>query len=163
MSKYVPARNGKVRSGYYRLINPHKYKGNPSDVVYRSGWELKFMLYCDLNPGVLRWESEPVKIQYVDFYGKTRNYIPDFLMECINPNNPDLLNKFLIEVKPEKETHEPIIPKGSISANQLKNIEWSYAAWIKNKHKWAYALEWCKKRDYVFKIITEHQINNLKA
>lgn len=163
MSKFAPSHNSKAKSGYYKLINPDKYKGNPSEVVYRSSWEKKVMIYCDLNPGVIRWESEPYRVPYVDFYGKTRNYIPDFYLETVNINNPSYINKFILEIKPEKETHEPEIPKGYITPKQLKNIEYSYSVWIKNKHKWAYALEWCKKRDFIFKIITEHYINNLKV
>lgn len=164
MSKMPPsAGKGKYRRGYYRLVHPEKYRGNPMEVVYRSAWEKKIMIYCDMNPGVLRWESEPFKIPYVDFYGKTRNYIPDFLIETRNQDNPDYLNKFVVEVKPAKETHEPEIPKGTITLKKLKSIEYEYTVWIKNKHKWAYALEWCKKRDFVFKIVTEHYINNLRA
>jgi len=35
--------------GKYNPINPKKYKGNPSKVIYRSLWERKLMVYCDMN------------------------------------------------------------------------------------------------------------------
>ena len=27
--------------GRYKPINPSKYKGNPTNIIYRSSWELK--------------------------------------------------------------------------------------------------------------------------
>ena len=50
--------------GRYRVTNPDKYKGDITDVVYRSGWELKFMRWCDINPSILEWGSETVVIPY---------------------------------------------------------------------------------------------------
>ena len=35
--------------GRYQPSYPRKYKGNPSNIIYRSLWERKFMVYCDLN------------------------------------------------------------------------------------------------------------------
>ena len=159
-----PSHNRKTKQGYYKIINLHKYTGNPANCVFRSSWEKSFMLYCDLNPGVIKWSSESLRIAYVDFFGKKRSYIPDFLIETVsNDPNKEANNRFLIEIKPSHETTEPDIPKGHISAKKLKNIEYSCMIWQKNKHKWAYAVQWCKKHDITFKIITEHQINKLKA
>lgn len=162
MSKHAP-NNNNFYQGYYKMVNPQKYRGNPTEVIYRSSWEKKFMLYCDLNPGILQWESEPFKIPYVDFFGKKRNYIPDFLIITRNAENPDFYKKILIEIKPDKEIREPEIPQGYISPKQLKNIEYGYSVWMKNKHKWAYSTEWCKKNDLEFRIITEKHLNSLRA
>ena len=35
--------------GKYNPRNPEKYKGNPHNIIYRSLWERKFMVYCDTN------------------------------------------------------------------------------------------------------------------
>ena len=35
--------------GRYIPSNPKKYKGDPSNIIYRSLWERKFMVYCDAN------------------------------------------------------------------------------------------------------------------
>lgn len=161
MSKHAP-NNSNFFQGLYKLINPQKYRGNPLEVVYRSSWEKRFMIYCDLNPGILQWESEPYKIPYVDYYGKRRSYIPDFLVITTNSKNPSMYNKYIIEIKPDKETREPTIPQGYISPKQLKNIEYGYGVWYKNKHKWAYAKEWCVKNDLEFKLITEKQLPSLR-
>ena len=49
----------KSYKGRYYPLNPKKYKGNPSQVIYRSLWERKLMVYCDKNEKVL--ESGVVK------------------------------------------------------------------------------------------------------
>lgn len=159
MSKHEPNQQTVYHQGYYKIQNVHKYLGNPSEIVYRSSWEYKFMLWCDLNPGVLKWCSEMYRIQYVDFKGKPRTYIPDFYIET---QGDGIVNRYLVEIKPEQETVEPQIPKGTISKNRLKSIEYQCAVWVKNKHKWAFATEWCKARDIEFKIVTEHYINKLR-
>ncbi len=43
--------------GKYHPTNPKKYRGNPSQVIYRSLWERKLMVYCDNNDNVLEWGS----------------------------------------------------------------------------------------------------------
>ena len=41
--------------GKFRPQNYKKYKGDPTKIIYRSGWELKFMKYLDRQPEVLLW------------------------------------------------------------------------------------------------------------
>ena len=158
---FVPSGGGKTKSGYYKIINSHKYMGNPSDIVFRSSWEYKFMVYCDLNTGILKWGSEPFKIPYIDYLGHHRTYIPDFYVESLNNQNPDFINKFLVEVKPDKEIREPVIPK-TITEKKLKNLEYELSVWQKNKHKWVFAKEWAKNRDMQFWLITENNLNSFK-
>ena len=43
--------------GRYSPTYPRKYKGNHTNIVYRSLWERKFMVYCDLNENILREET----------------------------------------------------------------------------------------------------------
>ena len=52
-------------SGKYKPLNPKKYVGNSSKVIYRSLWERKLMVYCDNNDKVLEWGSEEVIIPYL--------------------------------------------------------------------------------------------------
>lgn len=159
---HVPNKPGKFHQGYYKLQNVHKYLGNPVEVVYRSSWEYKFMLYCDLNPGVLKWGSEVFKIPYTDRMGHPHNYIPDFYLETRNNENPDLMNRFLVEVKPEKEIREPVLPVGNISEKKLKSLEYEIGVWQKNKYKWTYTIEWCKARDMKFWLVTEEHLSKFK-
>ena len=44
--------------GKYQLKNTHKYIGNPMNVIYRSLWERKFMVYADNSDNILEWGSE---------------------------------------------------------------------------------------------------------
>lgn len=159
---HAPNKSDKYHQGYYKIQNHNKYIGNPNEIVYRSSWEYKFMIYCDLNPGILKWGSEVFKISYTDRLGKGHAYIPDFYIETVNKDNPDFLNKFLIEVKPLQETMEPIIPK-TISEKKMKSLEYQVSAWQKNKYKWAHAIEWCNARDIKFYLVTEEQLGKLNV
>ena len=58
----------KYKLNYYRVIymsykgrfkpkQYKKYKGDPTKIVYRSMWELRFMKYCDKNPYILEWSK----------------------------------------------------------------------------------------------------------
>ena len=42
------------RGKYYPSF-PRKYKGDPTNIIYRSLWERKFMVYCDKNTKILEW------------------------------------------------------------------------------------------------------------
>lgn len=68
--------------GRYKPKHPQKYKGDPSNIIYRSSWELKFMKWCDMRPDVLEWQSEEFFIPYkhpID--GKMHRYFPDFYVK----------------------------------------------------------------------------------
>ena len=83
--------------GKYRPSNPKKYKGNPSQVIYRSLWERKFMVYCDSNDNILEWGSETVIIPYVSPWdGKVHRYFPDFIIKAKQTNGKT--KNFIIEV-----------------------------------------------------------------
>ena len=68
--------------GKFRPKNRKKYKGNSSDIVYRSLWKLKFMNYCDKSKDIITWSSEEIIIPYkspVD--NKSHRYFPDFYVK----------------------------------------------------------------------------------
>ena len=50
--------------GYFKPKNPHKYKGDPTNIIYRSSWELKLMKYLDERKDVVKWGSEEIIIPY---------------------------------------------------------------------------------------------------
>lgn len=163
MSKHLPNKADKYNQGFYKLNYPEKYIGNPNEpIIYRSGWEYKFMVYCDMNEKIKRWGSETFKINYVDYKGHSRYYMPDFYIEVESDKNPGFLNKFLIEIKPEKEIREPIIPEKVLSEKKIKALEYAVETWLKNKHKWAYAVSWCEARDIKFQLVTEKHLEQLK-
>ena len=87
--------------GKYRPSYPRKYKGDPSNIIYRSSWEYKFMKWCDYTTSVQEWGSEEIIIPYISpVDGKRHRYFPDFYVRIQN-------RKYLVEVKPFKQTIEP--------------------------------------------------------
>ena len=50
--------------GKFKPKNRDKYKGNPTNIIYRSLWERRFMVYCDSNNSVVKWSSEEIVIPY---------------------------------------------------------------------------------------------------
>ena len=140
--------------GKYRPSNPKKYKGNPSQVIYRSLWERKFMVYCDNNDNILEWGSETVIIPYVSPWdGKVHRYFPDFIIKAKQSNGS--IRSFVIEVKPKYQCKSPPEnPKRKTKRwfNDVKN-------WTINQAKWKYANDFCIDNGYEFKILTEDQLN----
>ena len=138
--------------GRYNTVNPKKYKGNPQNIIYRSLWERKFMVYCDTNDKVLEWGSEEIIIPYVSPWdGKVHRYFPDFYIKVKQSDGN--LKKFIIEVKPKKQTKPP------------KPVERKTKRWINevrtfsiNEAKWKYASKWCNNNDMEFKILTEDDL-----
>ena len=138
--------------GRYNPANPKKYKGNPQNIIYRSLWERKFMVYCDTNDKVLEWGSEEIIIPYISPWdSKVHRYFPDFYIKVKQSNGNT--KKFIIEVKPKKQTRPP------------KPVVRKTKRWIKevrtfgiNEAKWKHATKWCKDNDMEFKILTEEEL-----
>ena len=97
-------------SGKYQPSFPKKYKGDPTNIIYRSLWERKFMRYCDLNENILEWGSEEIIVPYrspVD--RRVHRYFPDFYIKIKESNKS--IKKYLIEIKPKKQTVPPKKPQ----------------------------------------------------
>ena len=93
-------------SGKFKPINYKKYKGDPTNIIYRSLWEKKFMLYCDKNENILEWGSEEIIIPYrspVD--NRIHRYFPDFYVKARTKTGK--LAKSIIEIKPYAQTQQP--------------------------------------------------------
>lgn len=132
--------------------------GDPTNIIYRSSWELKLMSYLDQHPDVLRWGSEELFIPYrspID--GKMHRYFPDFIVEQINKDKKK--EKILIEVKPKYQTVPPDMskkhtPKGQVSRTFLNEVK----TWGVNQAKWKAAREFCMDRGWRFQIMTEDHL-----
>jgi len=138
--------------GKFRPSNPKKYKGDPTNIIYRSLWELKFMNYCDKNENILIWASEELWIPYkspVD--NRYHKYFPDFYIKYKNTSGK--IMESLIEIKPAKQVKGPT-PQKSRSKKYLSEV-YEYA---KNMAKWQAAKEYCDDRKWEFKILTEHDL-----
>lgn len=138
--------------GKYKLKNPQKYKGDPTNVVWRSLWERKYMKYLDLNEHILEWSSEEIAIWYKSpLDGRPHRYFPDFYVKEQMPDGK--IKKYLVEIKPHRQLSPPKTPKRKTKAYLGEAMEYA-----KNQSKWEYAREWCADRGYEFKILTENEL-----
>lgn len=138
--------------GKFKPLNTQKYKGDVLNIIYRSLWERTFMIYCDTNENVIEWESEEKFIFYRSpLDGKTHRYYPDFLIKV--KESDGTIKKYMIEIKPLKQTVPPPKPK-----RQTKKYISEVYEYAKNQSKWAAAKEWCADRGYEFKVLSEKEI-----
>ena len=145
----------KTHKGKFNPINPQKYLGDPTGIIYRSGWEFRLMRYLDKHPHVLKWSSEEVIIPYKSpIDGKWHRYFTDFYVEQINRSKKK--EKVLIEVKPKYQTVPPVIKTGK--RNQTKRYINEVKTWGINQAKWAAAEEFCKDNGLVWQIMHEDHL-----
>lgn len=138
--------------GKYSPSYPRKYKGDPTNIVYRSLWERKFCVYCDLNENILEWGSEEIVMPYrspVD--GRVHRYFPDFYIKV--KESTGRIKKMIIEIKPKRQCSPPSKPK-----KQTKGYLREAYEYAKNQAKWEAASEWCKDRGYIFQVFTEKEL-----
>ena len=73
--------------GRYTPQNPSKYKGDYRNIIYRSLWERKFMVYCDQSNNIIEWGSEEIIIPYLSpLDGRIHRYFPDFYIKVKQSN-----------------------------------------------------------------------------
>ena len=138
--------------GKYKPSNPKKYKGDPTNIIYRSLWERKFMVYCDTNDNILEWGSEEISLPYRSpLDGKIHRYYPDFYIKV--RENDGSIQKYIIEIKPKKQTVEP-----KVQQRKTKGYIYEVTEWARNQTKWKVAEEFCQDRQWKFKIITEEDL-----
>lgn len=139
-------------SGIFRPKNPQKYKGDYTNIIYRSSWELKLMMWFDTHPDVLEWSSEEIVIPYrspID--GKIHRYFPDFYVR--KRNKDGVVETIIVEVKPYAQTQEPKKQK-KVSKSYINEVK----TWGINSYKWKAARDYCEDRKWKFQIITEKEL-----
>tara|TARA_B100000963_G_scaffold231720_1_gene202297 strand:- start:2965 stop:3462 length:498 start_codon:yes stop_codon:yes gene_type:complete len=146
---YIDMSNRIPVKGKFKPRFPQKYKGDPTNIIFRSSWELTVFKYLDNNKNVLRWSSEEFFVPYKNpLDGKFHRYYPDVYIEYIN--NQGVRTQTVWEIKPKKQTIAPKIPK-------RKTKSWKYNAeqYVINQAKWKSCKAYCDKRGYKFQVITE--------
>ena len=140
------------RGKYYPSF-PRKYKGDPTNIIYRSLWERKFMVYCDKNAKILEWGSEEIALPYISPHdSRVHRYFPDFYITV--QENTGKIKRYLIEGKPLKQTTKPKKPK-----RQTKGYIREAFEYARNQAKWKAAREYCADRMWEFKVITEKELD----
>lgn len=142
----------KTYKGRFTPQNPKKYKGDPTNIIFRSLWERKFMKHLDENASVLEWSSEEIRIPYISpLDNRYHRYFPDFYVKAVDSDG--ILKEMLIEIKPKKETKEPT-KKKRITKQYITEV----TTWGKNQAKWKAAEEYCADRGWQFMILTEDHL-----
>ena len=142
---------GRYHQGRFHPKNPQKYKGNASNIIYRSSWELEFMKWCDRQTTIVEWGSEEFHIPYISpVDNRVHRYYPDFIIKVKEHNEYKV---YVIEVKPAKQCAPP--KKRARVTKAYLTEEKTYAV---NLAKWKAAREFCADRRIEFKIITEKEL-----
>ena len=139
-------------SGQFKPSNPQKYIGDYKNIIYRSSWEARVMNWLDKNPSIVSWASEEVVIPYISpIDGRWHRYFPDFVVKVRDRNG--ILKTMMLEVKPKKQTQEPIIQR-RVTKRYITEV----TTWGINQAKWKAATEYCLDRGWEFKLITEDHL-----
>jgi hypothetical protein len=136
--------------GKFTPKNPDKYLGNIQNITYRSLWERNAFRWIDANPDIVGWVSEEIVIPYICATDKKRHrYFVDIYFETKEGK------RYLIEIKPDKETRPPKIPK-----KRTRRYISEALTYAKNQSKWEAADSFAKDNGLIFQVWTE---NHLKA
>jgi|TARA_R110000822_G_scaffold48453_10_gene127637 hypothetical protein len=137
-------------SGKYKVKNIAKYKGDYTNVIFRSNWEKVCFKWCDQNDSILEWSSEETIIPY--FYEvdkRVHRYFMDLRFKTKDGKT------YLVEIKPHKQT---LVPK---NPNKSKRYITESLTYIKNRCKWKAAESYSKDRGWHFEIWTEHTLQKM--
>lgn len=142
----------KFAKGKFTPKNPQKYSGDPTNIIYRSGWELRLFKTLDKNPNVLSWASEEIVVPYISpVDNRYHRYFPDVVVKVKNKDGE--IETIMIEVKPLAQTVEPKRPKRKTRRFLEEAVTWEI-----NKAKWLWAQDFCAKRGWKFRLMTEREL-----
>ena len=134
--------------GKFKPKYPEKYRGNPTNIIYRSLWEFQFMRHLDLSSDVIQWSSEETIVPYRSpLDNKIHRYFPDFIYTQIIDNER---KTYMVEIKPSIYTKEP-----KIKTKKTKRYLNEVKSYVVNLAKWKAAKAFCEKKGWNFYIKTE--------
>lgn len=138
-------------SGKFSPTNAAKYLGDPTNIIYRSLWERRVMVHLDLNKSVIGWSNEEIVIPYLSpVDNRYHRYFPDFFVRI--QNSKGMIDSMILEVKPYSQSVPPLARKKTKA--YLREVM-TYGI---NEAKWKAAVEYCKDRNWKFKVITEKEL-----
>jgi hypothetical protein len=151
--------------GKYNPINPSKYRGDTTNIIYRSLLERRFMVYCDSNSAILWWASEELSIPYVSpVDGKWHRYFVDFVVGITDKSGKQ--QTIMVEIKPYRQCVAPKIRVFEDNVDRRKRDYRQYARSVKdwgvNSAKWTAAEQYCKQRGWTFKLVTDKDLKHGK-
>ena len=143
----------KTYKGFFKPKNPQKYRGDPTNIIYRSRWETIVMDRFDRDPNVISWGSEEVIVPYrspID--NRVHRYFVDFIVTTINKEGRK--ETALVEVKPAIQTRPPVLKANKKNKRYIQEV----MTWGVNEAKWKAATDYCENRGWKFIIITEKEL-----
>ena len=112
----------KYHQGKFKPINPNKYEGDWTNIVFRSSWEFHLARWCDKNPAVISWNSEEIVVPYFyDVDQRYHRYFVDFKVKLKTRSGS--VKTVLIEVKPRAQRMKPLVEK--ITKKPLNGQLWA--------------------------------------
>lgn len=137
--------------GKFTPQNPGKYRGDVTNIVYRSLWERQVFKWLDEQTSVQTWSSEEVVIPYrCKTDGKLHRYFVDIKMQLADGK------VYIIEIKPKKETIPPVNP-----GRKTKRYITEVMTYAKNISKWQAAKEYAADRGWIFQIWHEDTLKSM--
>ena len=110
------------------------------------------MDWLDRNPSIITWASEELIIPYISpVDGRKHRYFPDFLVKVVNKEGQT--KTLLLEIKPKRQTKEPV-KKKRVTKQYIQEV----ATWSVNQAKWKAADEYALDRGWEFKVLTEDHL-----
>ena len=137
--------------GKFRPKNPEKYKGDPTNIIFRSSWERDVMKWLDESSTVEKWNSEEFVIKY--FYDVDKKYHKYYIDFWVKWKSGQVT---LIEVKPKKQ----VLPPKTKNPRSKQKLNEAFA-YIKNQNKWEAARKVAKDNKYRFVIWTEEELEKM--
>jgi hypothetical protein len=142
---------GNNYKGWFKPKNPGKYKGDASNIVYRSTWEVRVMKWLDEHPQVIWWGSEELPIPYISPVDKKKHkYFPDFIAKMKLKDGKVMT--YIIEVKPLAQTKMPTQKRKT--SRYLQEM----ATYAINQEKWRAADIFCQEHGWKFLVVTEKEL-----
>lgn len=142
--------------GVFKPKHPEKYKGDVHKIIYRSSYELKFLMELDRDPSVVSYSSEEVIVWYVSPLDRRKHrYFVDFYVER---KVDDKIIKQLIEIKPSHQLKAPVQTPRKRRKTFLNEV----ATFAVNQAKWEAATKFAESRGWVFEVWTERELKIVK-
>lgn len=137
-----PRKNGRYHQGVIDPKHTKKYYSEKMNepIIYRSGLELQFIQYCENNPKVAKWASEPIEIKYFNrLKNKEARYYPDYIIEDVSGS------RVIVEIKPGNQCKKP----------DATDSMWLKEAYVVNMDKWGAAKHFAEEHNMKFIVVTE--------
>jgi hypothetical protein len=132
----------RTQNGVRRIpINVRSLTGTVNGQEFESSLERDLLLLADWDNEVEWYQSQPVKIEYLDPHGKSRSYIPDLLISYKTPTQHD---------------QPPVVRKPLLC--EVKYREDFIEQWKVLKPKFRAARAYAKANGYEFRVFTEREI-----